>query len=57
LHQTSVTEVEHAVAEQQVDKEPMGFDGLDEQLLDQLIGQSRDGRVKLAGEGGLHRRA
>jgi transposase-like protein len=53
LHQMSVTEVEQVVAEQQVDKEPMGLDALDERLLDQLIGQARDRGVKLAGEGGL----
>ncbi len=49
----SVMEVEQAVAEQQVDEEPTGLDALDEQLLDQLIGQARDRGVKLAGEGGL----
>src|SRR5581483_923482 len=53
LHQMSVMEVEQAVAEQQVDEEPTGLDALDEQLLDQLIGQARDRGVKLAGEGGL----
>lgn len=30
-----------------------GLDALDQQLLDQLIGQAKDRRVKLAGEGGL----
>jgi hypothetical protein len=53
LHQMSVMEVEWAVAEQQVDEEPMGLDALDERLLDQLIGQAKDRGVKLAGEGGL----
>jgi transposase-like protein len=53
LHRMSVTEVVQAVAEQQVEEEPSGLDALDEQLLDQLIGQARDRGVKLAGDGGL----
>ncbi|MBR7839319.1 IS256 family transposase [Actinospica durhamensis] len=46
-------EVEQSVVEQQVDGEPAGLDALDQQLLDQLIGQAKDRGVKLAGEGGL----
>jgi putative transposase len=53
LYPMSVTEVDQVVVEQQVDGEPVGLDALDEQLLDQLIGQARDRGVKLAGEGGL----
>jgi hypothetical protein len=49
----SVTEVEQVVAEQQVESESAGLVALDEQLLDQLIGQARDRGVKLAGDGGL----
>ncbi|WP_349261910.1 IS256 family transposase [Actinocrinis sp.] len=45
-------EVEQAVAEQ-VDEGSSGLDALDEQLLDQLVGQARERGVKLAGEGGL----
>ena len=48
-----VTEVDQSVAEQDVDGEPTGLDALDEQLLDQLIGQAKERGVKLAGEGGL----
>jgi transposase-like protein len=48
----SVMEVEQSVAERVVDGEP-GLDALDEQLLDQLVGQARQRGVKLAGEGGL----
>jgi putative transposase len=53
LHQMSVMEVEQSVVEQGVDREPVGLDALDEQLLDQLVGQARERGVKLAGEGGL----
>jgi transposase-like protein len=53
LHQMSVTEVDEAVAGKHVDEGPTGLDGLDEQLLDQLIGQAKERGVKLAGEGGL----
>jgi len=49
----SVMEVEQSVVEQGVDREPVGLDALDEQLLDQLVGQARERGVKLAGEGGL----
>src|SRR5215471_8328151 len=31
----------------------LGLDGLDEQLLDQLVGQAKERGIKLAGEGGL----
>src|SRR5579871_4554033 len=48
----SVMEVEQSVAERVVDEE-QGLDALDEQLLDQLVGQARERGVKLAGEGGL----
>ena len=48
----SVMEVEQFVAEHVVDGEP-GLDALDEQLLDQFVGQARERGVKLAGEGGL----
>ena len=48
-----VTEVDQSVAEQDVDGEPTGLDALDEQLLDQLIGQAKERGVKLAGDGGL----
>ena len=48
----SVMEVEQAVAEQ-VDEGSSGLDALDEQLLDQLVGQAKERGVKLAGEGGL----
>ena len=48
-----VTEVDQPVAEQDVDGEPTGLDALDEQLLDQLIGQAKERGVKLAGDGGL----
>lgn len=48
----SVTEVEQSVVEQVADEEH-GIDALDEQLLDQLVGQARERGVKLAGEGGL----
>ena len=48
----SVMEVEQFVAEHVVDGEP-GLDALDEQLLDQVVGQARERGVKLAGEGGL----
>lgn len=48
----SVMEVEEAVAGQVDDGAP-GLDALDEQLLDQLVGQARQRGVKLAGEGGL----
>jgi putative transposase len=53
LHPMDVMEVDQPVAEQDVDGEPAGLDALDEQLLDQLIGQARDRGVRLAGEGGL----
>lgn len=36
-----------------MDGEPAGLDALDEQLLDQLIGQARDLGVKPAGEGAV----
>ena len=49
----SVMEVGGAVAEEVVDQGPAGLDGLDEQLLDQLVGQAKALGVKLAGEGGL----
>lgn len=49
----SVMEVGQSVAEQVVDGDPVGLDALDEQLLDQLVGQARERGVKLAGEGGL----
>lgn len=53
LHQTSVMEVEQPVVERDFDGELAGLDALDQQLLDQLIGQAKDRGVKLAGEGGL----
>jgi putative transposase len=53
LYLMSVVEVERSVVEQVVDGEPVGLDALDEQLLDQLVGQARERGVKLAGEGGL----
>jgi transposase-like protein len=46
-------EVEQSVAEQVVGGEPVGLDALDEWLLDQLVGQTRERGVKFAGEGGL----
>jgi putative transposase len=49
----SVMEVEQSVAEQGIVDEVPGLDGLDEQLLDQLVGQAKERGVKLAGEGGL----
>lgn len=49
----SVMEAGRAVAERLVDGESAGLDALDEQLLDQLVGQARERGVKLAGEGGL----
>jgi putative transposase len=49
----SVMEVEQSVVEQVVGEQPAGLDALDEQLLDQLVGQARERGVKLAGEGGL----
>jgi putative transposase len=53
LHPVDVTEVDQPVVEQGVDGEPRGLDALDEQLLDQLIGQAKERGVKLAGDGGL----
>jgi putative transposase len=53
LHQMSVMEVGQSVAEQIADGERAGLDALDQQLLDQLIGQAKDRGVKLAGQGGL----
>jgi transposase-like protein len=54
LHLMSVMEVEQSVAEKQaVGGELVGLDALDEQLLDQLVGQAKERGVKLAGEGGL----
>ena len=44
-------EVEQSVVGQSVDEE-QGLDALDEQLLNQLVGQARERGVKLAGEGG-----
>ena len=49
----SVMEVEQSVIEPQAEKMPSGLDALDEQLLDQLVGQAKERGVKLAGEGGL----
>ncbi len=49
----SVMEVEQSVTEQVVDGEPAGLDALDQQLLDQLVGQAKERGVRLAGEGGL----
>jgi hypothetical protein len=49
----SVMDVGGVVAERVVDEEPTDLDGLDEQLLDQLVGQAKARGVKLAGEGGL----
>lgn len=49
----SVTEVEQPVIEPQVEEMPSGPDALDEQLLDQLVGQAKERGVKLAGAGGL----
>ena len=49
----SVMEVEQSVVEQNVDGEPVELDALDEQLLDQLVGQAKERGVRLAGEGGL----
>jgi putative transposase len=48
----SVIEVEQSVVEQ-AEGMPSGLDALDEQLLDQLVGQAKERGVKLAGEGGL----
>ncbi|MBR7829317.1 hypothetical protein KDK95_23620 [Actinospica sp. MGRD01-02] len=39
--------------EQFAGEDPVGFDGLDERWLDQLVGQAKERGVKLAGEGGL----
>src|SRR6185437_3546676 len=52
LHQMSVMEAGQSVAEQVVYGE-QGPDELDEQLLDQLVGQAKERGVKLTGEGGL----
>jgi putative transposase len=49
----SVMEVEQSAIEPQAEKMPSGLDALDEQLLDQLVGQAKERGVKLAGEGGL----
>jgi putative transposase len=49
----SVMEVEQSVIEPQAEKMPSGLDALDEQLLDQLVGQAKERGVELAGEGGL----
>ena len=49
----SVMEVDQSMVEPQVEGMPSGLDALDEQLLDQLVGQARERGVKLAGEGGL----
>ena len=49
----SVMEVEQSVVEQVAGEESAGIDVLDEQLLDQHIGQAKERGVKLAGEGGL----
>jgi hypothetical protein len=53
LHLMSAMEAEEAVAEQEHEVAPSGLDALDEQLLDQVVGQARERGVKLAGEGGL----
>jgi transposase-like protein len=53
LHPMDVTEVDQPVVEQDVDGEQAGLDALDEQLLDQLIGQAKERGVKFAGDGGL----
>ncbi len=54
LHLMSVMEVEEIVVERHVaEKATTGLDALDEQLLDQLVGQAKERGVKLAGEGGL----
>ena len=37
-----VIEVEHSVIKSQVEEVPSGLDALNEQLLDQLVGQSRE---------------
>ena len=49
----SVMEVEQSVIKSQAEEMPSGLDALDEQLLDQLVGQAKERGVKLAGEGGL----
>jgi putative transposase len=49
----SVMEVEQSMVEPQAERMSSGLDALDEQLLDQLVGQARERGVKLAGEGGL----
>ncbi len=48
-----VMEVGQSVAGQVVDGEPVGFDALDERLLDQLVGRAGERGVRLAGQGGL----
>jgi len=49
----SAMEVDQSVVDQVAGGEPVGIDGLDERLLDQLVGQAKERGVKLAGEGGL----
>lgn len=49
----SVMEVEQSVVEREIVGDAPGLDALDEQLLDQLVGQAKERGVKLAGEGGL----
>ena len=49
----SAVEAVEVVAGKRVGVGPSGLDGLDERLLDQLVGQARERGVKLAGEGGL----
>jgi putative transposase len=46
-------EVEQSMVEPQVERMASRLDALDEQLLDQLVGQAKERGVKLAGEGGL----
>jgi transposase-like protein len=53
LHSMSAMEVDQSVVDQVAGGEPVGIDGLDERLLDQLVGQAKERGVKLAGEGGL----
>jgi putative transposase len=53
LNPMSTVEVDEGVAGKQVGEGSSGLDGLDEQLLDQLVGQAKERGVKLAGEGGL----
>jgi len=48
-----MTEMMSGVEHAEEPKPEPGLDGLDEQLVEQLVGQARAGGLRLTGEGGL----